>query len=216
MTHSNSQLLAVFIVILFGAYWLQWFPIDVIYSLQHYSGNGLFGIFNSETGASNRVGIQWFTLVGAAIQFLLITWAIWKSEGYTKIALPVALGAAYVSAISITLWYEAVYQSIGIYLLHNLSWNAIDLGGSPLDTLIKLLLVFIVLPWANRENFKLVGLFAVVTAVGFLMWITGGYGSLGLFGEVFNGMSRIASDLMVVMAVIPRGLTSITKSIWDD
>jgi hypothetical protein len=171
----------------------------------HPTGVGQFG-----TGSGT---IQIFTYLGAIVSVLGVIWAIWKSNGMRPTIIPVAILAAYLGNVGITMWYEILYYIFGGFSplqwfknpfmvdIVGYGWTSIDLS----IVLLDLLLVLPVVAFAKKQNWLKVVLCFAAVIVFFVAWIQVGYG-YPIFPTMdwwFNAGSRIGTDLVLLMLVWP-------------
>jgi hypothetical protein len=189
------MLLAISIVILY------WYPFQLVSAVQGSRSPGGFVISPSEQ-------VQYFTVAGAIVSFTLVTLFILKRERFKPAFIPLALVVAYITTISVTMWYEQLYANIGDAYLQTDYWRGYYMVGNPPRyalVLIDMLLVLVAYPWMRRSNLKIFLFLVLMTLLSFVGWAAVGYGhpNDSWLDYLFNGTSRILSNLALASTVWP-------------
>lgn len=178
-----------------------------IYPLQVYAAIWNFdlarGVFCSAFGCLTQIFA--FTMFGAVLSVVLMTYWIVRQEGNKIRYIPLALGVAYIATISTTMWYEQLYANVWDAAHHASTWYVFYYMNPDtfLYVVMVMSLVLVAYPWMRRANLKFVAVFALLTVVFFAAWYEVGFGypvESPLF-YFLNGASRIASHLAISFTV---------------
>jgi hypothetical protein len=183
--------------------WLWWYPLQVIQAISGFSvKEGAF------VGADGNSQIFAFSIAGAIISFVLMSWWIFKKskERKTWKGALTAVAVAYICTIAVTMWYEQIYANLWDLANHTTYW--LDFYTTPykfLEVVVDMSLVFTALPWMRKSNSKWVVLFSCLTIGFFVIWFRIGFvfPTTSALAYFCNGASRISSQLAIAFSVFP-------------
>ncbi len=193
---------------------LVWFDIWAATAILHPTRDGSGNVIFQVQGVSNTVYPFTYVAVAASVLgiALCIYWYERASLGrWTAALLGLVVGNlasigmidVYEQGFVTILAYTPGWQGAGRYWLHQY-WLASATGFA--GTLGGVLVVFSVLPWSRRANWKTVTLLGAVYLVSVAIWYHLGYQSPNAGNPTvyaMNAISRGATQLMLVAAVLP-------------
>jgi hypothetical protein len=185
-----------------GPLLLYWYPLDLLAVLTGSVSQGSF------IAADKTNQVYFFTIAAAVVSVVVVSWSILKQERFKRAYLPLAILVAYVSTISVTMWYEQLYANLWDVYFHTSYWYEYYISGFIPGygwVFIDMALVLVAYPWMRTANARLVAMALLLTLVSFTAWISVGYGrpNVSVLDYSLNASSRIFSQLTLVASVLP-------------
>lgn len=209
--HEGKLWIPYILLLLISIGFLLWYPLQVFQAIWRFSlSKGEF------VGSNGQSQIFVFSIVGAIVSVVLMTYWILKQERNKLEYFPIAVAVAYVCTISITMWYEQVYANLWDFANHTMYWyNFYTNPPKLLQVMVDMSLLFVAYPWMRRENIRWIISFATLTALFFLLWYATGFGfpTTSPAAYLLNGASRISSQLGVAVSVAPKRPDSLRRQL---